>query len=402
MIIEKRKLIWILAILPFFKPDCLIGTQFSALWNYWQYAGIIVCLMYTIKNIRDIKQISPAAWMLVAYYFFQVIATYMNKLEIYADILTFIKYSCMLICTAICVQKYGWEFTSFIYKVVKFILIVNFVTSILFYENGISQDMYGNPIYFWSTKNHIVGVIIVAFAIGGILLQKQLETRKGYLFLLVIGVSQVLILRSSTAIIATAVFLIFLLLDKYYTMRKKTLNIKNVLIVGGALQILFVVYRVQDHFESLILLLFGKTASLSERTDLWDQALKIIPSNWVWGLGNATSAGQSGWLTGSQWNALMHSMDSIYYVAHNQFLEILLNGGVFCLLAFVSALIFSAINIAKIKNRHSIVILAAAIFSYFIVMVVEVLYPYPPVWIFLIIISVLHEHDTIQEVNCYE
>jgi O-antigen ligase len=191
----------------------------------------------------------------------------------------------------------------------------------------------------------------------------------------------------------------FVVINRVYSYKNRPINLKLTISSGIVLQILLVVFRIQERFSAVISVLFGKDTTLSGRTGLWEQALLTIPSHLFWGQGNSSAAGLNGWLTMSFWNPITSTLDDTYYVAHNQFLEILLNGGLVMLLFFLLAIFFAIRNVRKITDNHIVNIIAGTFFAYLIVMITEVLYPYAPVWIYMIVVSCLNSvlHNEVNE-----
>lgn len=387
MQIKVRTLMWIMILIPFLKPDCLSGSILSTLWNYMQYLSIICGIVFLISKARSFRYIKATAWCLALVYALQIVASFMNGLDIYLDFITCIKMFVLLACTSIFVYEAKWEFTTFIYRLFQIIIVLNFISVLLFYGKGMVQDSYDEAIYFWSTRNHIIGISLAALALGAILVHRKRVDKYKYRIFLIIGLLNIFMLKSTTAIIAILVFYVFLFIDRFNLYEGKIFNTKVIVICGVILQILVVGFQIQEQFGDLIFRFFGKDASFTGRTALWEQAIDVISAHWLWGLGNASAKGLSGWLTIARWDKAALVSKTTYYVAHNQFLEVFLNGGIFCFIAFVIALIFVVQSITKNSDKHVVHILTGTIFSYLVVMITEVLYPYPPVWIFLIVIS---------------
>lgn len=386
MRIKGSTILWIFIIIPFLKPDCLSGSNLSVWWNYMQYFSVICGLIFIVKQLRDIKHVEMSVWCLFLMYVAQIIASYMNGLDVNLDVITCIKMFVLLICTALFTYQGKWRFAIFVYRVFEIIIEINMVVVLLFYQKGIVQDYYDEPIYFWSTRNHIIGIVIATLALGAVLVQMEYIKRYRYIILLIISFLEVFLLQSSTAIIAICIMGIFLVVGLCCWGRKMQVNAGLIVACGFILQILVVVFNIQERFGKWIYLLFGKSTTLTGRVSLWEQAIEFISEEWLWGLGNPAAEGMSGWLELERWSQAAMTTKSTQYVAHNQFLEVFLNGGIFSFALFVLALVFVVRKI-RYANKNVIWILSGAIFSYLVVMITEVVYPYPPVWIFLIIIS---------------
>lgn len=398
---SKRKLIWILILIPYLRPDCINGSLLSTIWSFTQILSTLVGGVFIVCHIRNIDRITKTTWMLVTYYLIQIFSDAINGLDINRDIVMFVKMSVFLVSVCFIIRKYKIAFLEFIYNIFKVIIILNGITVLFYYDKGIIQDAYNTPIYFWSTRNHIISLALVTLVLGYILNEVGLEKDSRYKFLVFYTTIEIFILKSSTAIIAITCFLLFLIINNIFSYINKTINLKITILSGLVLQILVVVFRIQEKFPGVISLFFNKEITLTGRTSLWDQALLSISRYWVWGQGNSSAAGLSGWLTMSSWNSAINALENTYFVAHNQILEILLNGGLMMLIPFLLAIFFAIKEVNKIKDNHIINMIAGTLFSYFIVMITEVVYPYPPVWIFIIMISCLGNLKE-SEKECYE
>lgn len=399
MRIKRDALLWIIIIIPFLKPDCLSGSILSTVWNYMQYFSVVFGLIFIAKKIRSVSCIELSVWCLILMYLMQIVASYMNGLSVYLDVVACIKMFVLLICTAIFAHEGKCKFLVFIYKLFEIIIEINFVTVILFNQRGIVQDSYGEAIYFWSSRNHIIGISIAAIALGAVLVQmKYIKTIRYYVFL-IIACLNVFLLKSSTAIIALCIMIFFLAMSLFYKGNKIRTYTRWVVGFGFFLQILVVVFNIQEYFGKWIYLFFGKSTSLTGRTSLWSQAIDFISTEWLWGLGNPATKGMSGWLELGRWNSTTMMTETIQYVAHNQFLEIFLNGGIFCLALFVIFIVLVTKSIMKNNDKKENCILIGAIFCYLVVMITEVVYPYYPVWIFFIVIQQIQNTNIESESN---
>ncbi len=403
MRIEKRKLLWALCIVPFLKPDCIIGTVASRAWSIMDdmvFVGMALYLLY--KIVLNKHKIIGISLLISVFYFAQVISSYANGLPVYLDVNTFLRYTLLVVTASLFLIDGEWSFVKFLYDLFKLIIFLNFISVILFYNKGINKDSYNTPIYFWSTKNHIISITLAALLLGEILHYLVMIPAKKYHRFVVVASLNVFLMKSSTAIIALCSYFLIVLAAKYLDPRNKVFTVKNTLIAGVIIQFLIVVVRIQDLLAPAIEALFHKNASLTGRTGLWDQAFKMIGSKLLLGYGNPLAKGVSGWLTMVNWNAATNTLDPVYYVAHNQFLEIFLNGGLTRVVLLLLVTVISAKQISRIKDKQILGYIAGATFAFLIVAITEVVYPYPPCYLLLLSIlwmskelnKYLDNHDT--------
>ena len=93
----------------------------------------------------------------------------------------------------------------------------------------------------------------------------------------------------------------------------------------------------------------------------------------------------------SFWNNHSQSLQNRYYIAHNQFLEILLNGGMFCLIPFFMSLLSTVFYMKKEQDKLTRGAITGALLGFLIVMITETVYPYEPFYVFLIFVSLIGE-----------
>lgn len=393
MKVKVKYILWFMILVPYFKPDSISGSMFAQAWNMWRYIAFIMAIVYIVSHYKRIVNLPKTSICLVLFYLCQIFATSINNLDVRYDVITFFRMSSFIIVVSIFVNEYGNCFIEFIYKILRMIIWINFFTVIIFFNQGISQDSYSTPIYFWSTKNHIISITITFLVIGIYLYNERILEKRRYMPDMIISTLATVLMGSSTAIISLGVLWLFISIGKYLDPKERLLNLRNALIVGVFLELLIVVFRIQEKFSYAIALFFGKDVTLTGRTDLWDQALELIKINWIYGNGDSYALSQYGWLTKTYWNSSTQKLEDTYFVAHNQFLEILLNGGVICFLPFIGAIIGIIGPVRKIKNETYRNMVGGALLAFLIVMISDLVYPYEMFFVFLIIASSIYKFE---------
>ena len=214
--------------------------------------------------------------------------------------------------------------------------------------------------------------------------------KKGFLSGVSVATIAVFLMGSSTAITALIVLGVFMWYCTVCNKRKKPANMKAGIVIGVIADVAIVVFRVQEKLGLFIGTIFGKDTTLTGRTDLWNQALELIGIHFLYGKGDSYALNQYGWLTKTYWNDKTQILEDVYFVAHNQFLEVLVNGGIICLIPFL-LFFYSMIKSArKIRNYNYKNIIAAAILGYFIAMITDLITPYEPLYLFILISSYIY------------
>lgn len=200
---------------------------------------------------------------------------------------------------------------------------------------------------------------------------------------------------SSTAIAALVVYGSFIFCCKICGKNQRVVNMKMAVVIGSLVDIAIVVFRIQERLGGIISTLFGKDTTLTGRTGLWDQALELMRINPWFGKGNSYALNQYGWLTMHFWNSRTQTLDDVYFVSHNQFLEIMVNGGLICLIPFIGIFYWMIRSAQRIENSKYKMTIGAALIAYFIAMITDLITPYEPVYLFIIVASYIHKCENV-------
>ena len=211
------------------------------------------------------------------------------------------------------------------------------------------------------------------------------------------AITSTVIMGSSTAITALVVYAIFIFYCYISNKKYNAVNLRGALIIGGIIDISIVFFRIQEHLANLILSVFGKDSTLTGRTDLWNQAIELIGINPWFGKGNSYALAQYGWLTKQYWDPVAQKLEDTYFVAHNQFLEVMINGGVVCLIAFLGIFLMMSRVTKNIYNNTYKNYIAAAVLAYFIAMITDLVSPYEPLYLFVIVCSYIYNCENFNE-----
>lgn len=387
MIIKKKVLLWIFILVPFFYPSCIAGTTLSLLWYKWKIIATIVGCIYIFAHHRKIKDIAPSIWMIFIFYVLQFIATAINGLDTAYDVNTLLMMSVFVFTTSLIIQEHKNSAILFFYNLLSLIVCLNFLSVVFLYGRGLAIDSYRTPIYFWGTKNHVISLVIVFLFLSKYLYSEFYINQLKYYCGLCMAVTSTILMGSSTAITALFIYALFIFCCYVIKKRHNSVNIKVALIIGGMLDIAVVVLRIQEHLATLISSIFGKDSTLTGRTDLWNQAIELIGINPWFGKGNSYALAQYGWLTKQYWNPLTQRLEDTYFVAHNQFLEVMINGGVVCLLTFLGIFWMMSRMTRNIYNNTYKNYIGAAVLAYFIAMITDLVSPYEPLYLFVIVCS---------------
>lgn len=246
-------------------------------------------------------------------------------------------------------------------------LVINLFTVIL-WPNGIIDGMYFVGIRTRFTE------LVAAAMVFSVVLDQQLG-RKFSLrtaFVLAVSAASILIEWVAAAIIGIALGVItyFLLLRSQVFARALTLA--RALMVSLAVNIGVVIFNVQQYLSWVFVDLLGKDVNLTYRTELWALALVQIAKRPIFGYGQCVDG------TFIQWWRSMR-----LWQAHNQWLQLLHDGGIICVLCFIAIIVLCSHELRKARDSHAAKPVLAGIIAFLIMMIVEI-YSYTP-YLFLIL-----------------
>lgn len=175
-----------------------------------------------------------------------------------------------------------------------------------------------------------------------------------------IGVSAVslLLVWSATGLMGLAVALVFLLF--FYQRRFQTLfNFVTAQCVGFGLFFSVVLFRLQNLFAFFIEGVLHKGLSFTGRTEIWDRAITMILNSPFLGYG----LGRQG--------KVYRLRKGKYYHAHNVFLEVLVEGGVFSLIAYVLLLLCAGNQLMRYRKHPYACLLSGGLMACALMTVME-------------------------------
>ena len=190
------------------------------------------------------------------------------------------------------------------------------------YPDGIVRSAYyANKIHFLGAKNSISGYVIPLCILSFLARKSGYYSRLLHVFVLLISIITIVLSKSSTGILSVVLLIVFCLLVG--TNRKKLYKYRFYILGAFALSIGVVFFRIQNYFGFLIEDIFGKSVDLTNRTMIWDTAIKQIGQHPIIGTGMNTNTGTI--LIGN----------TLYY-SHNLILEILISSGIIGLILYLN------------------------------------------------------------------
>lgn len=336
--------------IPYLNIIFIFGSVLSFL--------IIFCI-YAKKQIK----IPFSAWMIIVFRVSFAIQTITSK----GDILMWGYMSLVLVTLALTISFYSkYDLKLLINTIVNVLFcweICNYIT-IIFFPNGVIEELYFIGIRTRFTD--LAFPLCVLSLVYDELTDKKISFKT--VLITLITLITILQLWIVTAIIGI-IILCFIYFIFKYVFKKTKLNLLLMLFLVAIIADILVVYFDFINKVPFISEIFGKSATLSGRTEIWAIAKEIINQKIIFGYGMADNGNFVYW--GYNGGTLS------YWQAHNQWLQLLYDGGLMTTISFSALILFSNSGLKQIKNYKIKTYLVSLVFIYLIMMITEI-YSYTP------------------------
>lgn len=250
-------------------------------------------------------------------------------------------------------------------NVLALMLTINLVTTFLFPE-GIVDNLY-----FIGIRTRFTDVIFPLITISLVcdyLAHKRIGMKSVY----IIAVSLLTISRAwiATAIVGCLVYIVSLWLFTKLSKRVKLRALLTVIVVTGCVVNLLVLSGVLTKMAAWFIEdVLHKSLTLSGRTEIWEIAIDIVLKKPLFGYGMFENGGFVYW--GYKGGELS------YWQAHNQWLQIMHDGGLLMTGLFIGIIFLGLGQLKKIASPKVKGIFLAAIAAFMVMMITEI-YAYTP------------------------
>ena len=351
----KMIVLFVLLTIPFFQISILMdtisvaGKMYSAL---QLIAGAAV--VFLIYRKRAFSRISPLMLVFDALLLVMVIAGAVNGGGIKRPLQY--AFGTLMYCLVV---EYGIleDIRSYLQANIALfgILTVINMISILVFPHG----MYVSMGYYWESwilgfkSGHIMYQMVLLFSAA--MYAVLFEKKKWMIF----RISVVLVFVSSmlannrTATVVLIPMIIFGFFPRILEFTK-VFNIAVYGVLGVLINLLFVVFRMQNLFSWLIVGILHRSINLTSRTVVWDKAFKAIAEHPVIGHGYQDF----------QYNPII-------YTTHNEALEVLFKTGIIGLIIFLAAFVIVSVRLFKNRKLEAAQWISVFLGGFFLMFVVE-------------------------------
>lgn len=272
-------------------------------------------------------------------------------------------------------------------NILTFYIFLNCITYFAF-PNGLYSDEYFDHNYLLGYDNQNINFILPALIL--VLIKHKYYEKCTLQILVTYVVSLITVIKawsgmSLVIVFSTSIFAFFFFGKKsgFVVTRifnGKIFNLFNLFIINIVSFLGLVILRFQNYFEFFIVGVLNKSITLSGRIYIWNDVIKLISKNPIFGYGQESAAVRE---AKSNANGLIARVSGLH--AHNRFLEVTYSGGIILLGIYLYMLLYTIQRLNMVRYTSFGKILAFGIFIYLMGMLTEQ-YPYCPFfWIFMVI-----------------
>lgn len=323
---------------------------------------IIITSIYTIESFKKLY-ISKLSILSIVSMIILFIATCVNG----GDLSKYLGY--LITCIGVlfifeyCSKKNIYNLLTAIVYVFRIMVYINFIIMLL-YPEGIYKvyDIYSSAVtrYNFLGLDNQIGPYFISLI--GFSLCREYFFRDSTRLMCKIDISiciiSIIYLWSATTIIGLFIFILFILFQNKFP---NIVNLKNGYKFVFFIFLFFVVFRWTSTLSPIFKMVLNKDFTLTGRIFIWQEAISMIFSKPLLGYGIQSSP-----------NIVYFYIYNDYRTAHNEYLQVLLNGGLFYFLFFILQLVIVQNNIIKSCKRNlNYIMMSSTIISLLVMMIAE-------------------------------
>lgn len=217
---------------------------------------------------------------------------------------------------------------------------------------------YGRGYYLFGHQNTTITYVLPAICVSLIGYRKNIIKRWQMLTTILFSLGSIIKIFSATSLVGLGVFWgVLFLLERGKV--KKYLKAGWAIWIGTGACIGIVFFNIQTKglIADFIVNVLHRTTNFTSRTTIWENALRVISSNWLIGIGYRIN---------TTFQSLIHGSS-----AHNEYLFMILQGGVVLLALFYTFFIFSKRVLESSSETYVSRVFTALYFSLFIQFLTE-------------------------------
>lgn len=363
--ISKETLLLFLMIFFSLKIGCI--SYVSKFINIpWHIISIFISI-YTFLSLKKSNKINILDLMILLFYITILISTIINKVSLTNYIKEIILFSSLYFVLKYGLNKNPKKFIKIYSNYLLFLIVINTIISIIIYPNSMFRDN-NNPILFLGGDNTSIRLYITSVIFCFI----NNYVNKGKIEIPVLSLTTLLIFSVIRDIGGGKICFILLFLCilylKYFPITYKK-PMKLIIIINIVLFLIMVISNKLEIFKFIIVNILHRSLSLTDRTIIWNITIdKIIASPLI----------GYGMINGLSFQAMLPYITGIN--AHNTYLMILFEGGIFSFGIFLLILQITAKKFDKINHEKWIYIIPIGMLTLMIRAQIE---GWDVIWIFM-------------------
>lgn len=233
-------------------------------------------------------------------------------------------------------------------------------------------------LYFLGYRTRIVEVLITAVTASSYIDCYQHKLSMRTVMTLVVGLVQILMLWVATAIVGIGILLVSFLVFRRSTQLCKPVMFNVITVLGIVATIAFCMFGASSFFSGFIQSVLHKTATLSDRTSIWTLAIQMIRKSPLFGYGVVDNGNHIFWAT--SWSAS-------YWQAHNNILQILLDGGMLGFIPYLAMLLNVGVELRKSHTTGIVLAIVLSVWLAFNVMALSEIFVLQNYYFLFLVIS---------------
>ena len=336
--ISKEKIKKFLLVFPFFSNYYMTNIPLLYYITLVIKVGIIIYMLivylrkYKKRLIRDEFLILSVLYISVL-----LVSTFVNHGN-------YVKYSGYVISSVgfaflLCI-KFRDSYLGFLealYSVFRFNFVIDLSLLIIF-PNGLTSDQ--TRYTFLGMDNPSMPWILCGFVVFFLynILKNGKKITPRLIFDLTVVLSITIILNSGTGITGMMVCIICIVL---FTLVPRVFSFK---VSFALILVVFVLINVLNNatfFAPYIEGVLGKDLTFTDRTQIWATSIQMARENWKWGFGIQDNQ-----------RFVLATSNMKYKMAHNEYLQTVLNGGVIYLFIFLTLIMRAGSGLDKITKYN--------------------------------------------------
>ena len=366
-----------------FRPTALGYTSLASLVTLWGYAVVYVLALFTL-----VKRYKPprVIWLIVLYYGVYLGCTFVRGGDIATVANSSIK-TCLIIyyCSYV-IEKKRSQLYSIVVPLLLALVVADLATIVLFPSGIYHQIAYQNEYFTSDIGGWLLGIknnrILWLFALVVLCVMRTMEKDDDCRTLsalsvvaVVVSIISVTMVKSSTS---TMVLLLSLLLILFSTAIHKSNGIFNgatLFTLACVVWLAIVAFAQLGGAASFVSGIFGKDSTFSGRTEIWTSIWQYVLQSPILGYG---------WQSTSDKTLEFGNVAQVN--AHNQFLEVLYDGGIVLALVFLCLIAMLFLRAYRSRGFRSGTVASVFLFLLSIEMLEEVLSENPIFWFVLLLL----------------